>query len=367
MDGTVDFGGGWCKGELSKPFVNKIQKGYTTMSSNKKVVEEVSCWLRVFDDGSVDRTWTGPPEVEFMFKPVPPHEEFIDGVATRDVTIDPNSGLAVRIYLPERKPDIPDEHKLPLILHFHGGGFCITRADWYMYYQFYTRLVRSPPAICVSVYLRLAPEHRVPAACDDAHSAFLWLIAVARRELSDLWLQSYADFGRVFPLGDSTGGNLVHEVAARAGAIDSEPVRLAGGVPIHAGFNRAKPSKSFLELPESPMLTREMVDKFMVLGLPLGSTKNHPVMCPMGPAAPPLVGLKLPPMLVVVAEKDLLHDTELEYCETMKGAGKEVVVLLEPGMGHSYYLNKMGIDSDPGMAASVDHLIAEITNFINRH
>lgn len=96
-------------------------------SENNLIVEEVSNWLRVFDDGTVDRSWTGPPEVEFLMKSVPPHPQFIDGVATRDVIIDSNSGLAIRIYIPEKNSDILGENKLPLILHFHGGGFCISR------------------------------------------------------------------------------------------------------------------------------------------------------------------------------------------------------------------------------------------------
>ena len=336
------------------------------MASKKKILEEVSSWLRVYDDYSVDRSWTGPPEVEFLMKPVPPHEDFKDGVATRDVPIDTNTGLAVRIYIPGSENGLPVQDKMPLLLHFHGGGFCISRPDWYMYYHFYSRLVRSARAVCVSVYLRLAPEHRLPAACDDAHAAFLWLRGVARGEISESWLRSYADFGRVFLVGDSTGGNIVHELAARVGVLESEPVKLAGGVAIHPGFLRAEPSKSFLELPESPLLTRDMVNKFMGLALPIGSNKDHRITCPMGAEAPPLAGLKLPPMLVVVAETDLLRDTELEYCEAMKVAGKEVEVMKNPGMGHSFYFNKLAMEADPETQAQAELLIEGIKSFITR-
>ncbi|TKY53454.1 CXE carboxylesterase [Spatholobus suberectus] len=55
------------------------------MASVKNIVEEVSSWLRVYDDGTVDRSWTGPPELKFFLNSVPPHREFIDGVATNDV------------------------------------------------------------------------------------------------------------------------------------------------------------------------------------------------------------------------------------------------------------------------------------------
>jgi acetyl esterase/lipase len=111
---------------------------------NKKLVDEVSGWLRVYDDGSVDRTWTGPPEVKFMIEPVAPHEQFIEGVATRDVTTSmttTNDGSIhrARLYLPEKTPK--DNIKLPILMHFHGGGFCITEPDSFMYYNVYTQFV----------------------------------------------------------------------------------------------------------------------------------------------------------------------------------------------------------------------------------
>lgn len=333
------------------------------MSSEKKVVEEVSGWLRVFDDGSVDRTWTGPPEVRFLTLPAPPTNEFVDEVATRDITIDPNSGIFVRLYLPEKKPD--DKPKLPILLHFHGGGFCMSRAVWYMYHYFYTRLVTSARAICVSVEMRLAPEHRLPAAVDDCYAALKWLQSVARAELTEPWLEDHAEFSRVFLVGDSTGGNLVHQVAARAGSDELAPLRLAGGVLLHPGFVRAERSRSELDpQAESAFLTLDMVDKFLGMALPIGSTKDHPITCPMGAAAPPLAGLQMPPFLVAVAEKDLMRDTELEYVEEMKKGGKEVEVLLSPGMGHCFYLNKIAIDSDPDTADQTDILIAAISEFL---
>uniref|UniRef100_A0A5B7AY97 Putative carboxylesterase 17 n=1 Tax=Davidia involucrata TaxID=16924 RepID=A0A5B7AY97_DAVIN len=340
------------------------------MVCEKKIMEEVSGWLRVFDDGSVDRTWTGPPEVKFMAEPVAPHNDFVDGVATRDVLIDTKSGLRVRIYLPaaENQNDLLDhKHKLPIILHFHGGGFCISQADWYMYYHIYTRLARDARAICVSVYLRLAPEHRLPAASDDGYSALLWLRSLAKGDSLDPWLNTYADFNRVFLIGDSSGGNLVHDVAARAGKSNMSPLSLAGAIPIHPGFVRSERSRSELEEPESPFLTLDMVDKFLKLALPVGCTKDHPITCPMGCAAPPINGLKLPPVLFCLAENDLIRDTEMEYYEAMKKANKDIEMLINHGMGHSFYLNKIAVDMDPHTAQQTQKLIAGITEFINRH
>ncbi|XAR63554.1 Carboxylesterase [Bertholletia excelsa] len=332
----------------------------------RRVMEEVSGWLRVFDDGTVDRTYTGPPEVKFMADPVPPHQDFVDGVATRDVTVDETSGLRVRIYMPEIIGD-SDSNKLPVLLHFHGGGFCISQPDWYMYYHVYTKLARSVQAVCVSVYLRLAPEHRLPAACDDGFSALLWLRSLAKCEAHDTWLSSRADFNRVFLIGDSSGGNVVHEVAARAGEVEMSPARVAGAIPIHPGFVRPERSRSEMEEAESPFLTLDMVDKFLSLALPFGWGKDHPITCPMGRKAPPIGGLKLPAMLLCVAEKDLIRDTEMEYYEELRKNGKEVELLVNSGMGHSFYLNKIAVDMDNNTASETNKLIAAIAYFVKRH
>ncbi|XP_015065659.1 probable carboxylesterase 15 [Solanum pennellii] len=335
------------------------------MAHDKQVKDVVSGWLTVFDDGSVDRTWTGPPEVKFMAEPVPPHDDFIDGVAVKDVVAGENSGSRFRIYLPERNDSSVD--KLPVILHFHGGGFCISQADWFMYYAVYTRLARVANAIVVSVFLPLAPEHRLPAACDAGFAGLLWLRDVSREQGHEPWLNEYADFNRVFLIGDSSGGNVVHQVAARAGEEDLSPMQLAGAIPIHPGFMRSQRSKSELEQEQTPFLTLDMVDKFMELALPIGSTKDHPITCPMGDAAPAVEELKLPPYLYCVAEKDLIKDTEMEFYESLKTGKKDVELLMNNGVGHSFYLNKIAVDMDPVTGSATEKLFEAIAEFINKH
>ncbi|KAK9142648.1 hypothetical protein Syun_012048 [Stephania yunnanensis] len=115
------------------------------MVHEKKLVDRVSGWLSVFDDGSVDRSWTGPPEVEFMSKRVELREEFINGVATYDLTINSKSGITVRVYEPERKSN--DDSKFTIVLRFHGGDFCISQYDWAMYYLVYTKFARMARAV----------------------------------------------------------------------------------------------------------------------------------------------------------------------------------------------------------------------------
>uniref|UniRef100_J3KU84 Alpha/beta hydrolase fold-3 domain-containing protein n=1 Tax=Oryza brachyantha TaxID=4533 RepID=J3KU84_ORYBR len=112
-------------------------------------------------------------------------------------------------------------------------------------------LARLDVAGIVSVVLPLTPEHRLPAAIDAGQAALLWLRDVASGGSSNVALdsaverlRSAADFSRAFLIGDSAGGVLVHNVAARAGEAGAEPLDtllLAGGVLLHpgAGVHRA--------------------------------------------------------------------------------------------------------------------------------
>ncbi|KAH0464823.1 hypothetical protein IEQ34_004926 [Dendrobium chrysotoxum] len=327
--------------------------------ASKRVIDQVSGWLRVFDDGSVDRTWTGPSEALPLMSSVPAHSSPVDGLSIVDLPGHPT----LRFYLPS-----PPLLNPPILLHFHGGGFCISNFSWLMYHQFYSRLARSLPSIVVSVDLPLAPEHRLPSAYHAAFQALLRL-----RDATPL-LSSLADLTRVFLIGDSSGGNIVHELAAMVGRAEENepgfwgPVKVSGGVAIHPGFVRSTRSASETHLEwQTPFLTLDMLDKFLALGLPEGQGKDHPYTCPMGVAAPPMEGLKMPPMMVVVAEKDLIRDTEMEYCEAMKKAGKEVEVFFQTDVGHSFYLNKFAVDEDEITGKRTEELILAIKDFVDRH
>ena len=340
-------------------------------TSGRKVVDEVSGWLRVMDDGSIDRTWTGPPEALPLMEPVQPYDVPRDGHTLHDLPGEPN----LRLYLPE--VDAGSAGRLPVIVQLHGGGFCISHPSWVLYHHFYARLACAVPAVVVTAELPLAPEHRMPAQLDTGIDVLRRLRSIAMSDEGALdepaaeLLRQAADMSRVFLVGDSSGGNLVHLVAARVGEDGADawaPLRVAGGVPIHPGFMRATRSKSELEeTPDSVFFTLDMLDKFMAMALPEGATKDHPYTCPMGPNAPPLESVPLPPMLVVVGEKDLIRDTNLEYCDALRAAGKEVEVLINRGMSHSFYLNKFAVDMDPTTGERAQELIDAIKSFVARH
>jgi acetyl esterase len=108
--------------------------------------------------------------------------------------------LRVRIYRP---PDTV-ARLLPAILYFHGGGWVTGSLEGYDLVCRYI-CARSGCAV-VAVDYRLAPEHKFPAAIDDAVAAFRWLSADA--------VKLGIDPARIVIAGDSAGGNIA-AVAAR--------------------------------------------------------------------------------------------------------------------------------------------------------
>ncbi|KAJ6800326.1 putative carboxylesterase 8 [Iris pallida] len=145
-------------------------------------------------------------------------------VLAKDVPLDAANGTWLRLYLPNPPPP---ETKLPVILYFHGGGFVVFSPDFLLYHSFCEQTAAALPALVVSLHYRLAPEHRLPAAYDDAVDALRWL-----RSSADPWIASRGDLSRCFLAGSSSGGNIAYHAGLRASSLrlGLEPLKLAGVV-----------------------------------------------------------------------------------------------------------------------------------------
>ncbi len=103
---------------------------------------------------------------------------------------------------------VPAGQVRALIVYYHGGGWVIGAID-----EFETlgrTLANAMHAAVVLVDYRLAPEHRYPAAAEDAWTALRW----ADRQAAEI----AAGPVPLIVMGDSAGGNLSAVVAQRARA-----------------------------------------------------------------------------------------------------------------------------------------------------
>lgn len=108
--------------------------------------------------------------------------------------------IPARIYWPS------EAKNLPVIVYYHGGGFVIATNDTYDASA--RALAKQAQAIVVAVEYRKAPEHKFPAAHEDAFAAYKWVLSNA---------QSFnGDPKRIAVAGESAGGNLALNTAIRA-------------------------------------------------------------------------------------------------------------------------------------------------------
>ncbi|CAN6196934.1 unnamed protein product [Urochloa humidicola] len=294
------------------------------------VVEDCRGALRVLSDGTVIRST--PPIAEGV--------RADPSVEWKDAVYDATHGLGLRIYKPTTAADGGAAKKLPVVVYFHGGGFCIGSYAWSIFDAACSRLAASLPAVVVSADYRLAPEHRLPAAINDAAATLLWL-----RENITIhpWLAAHADASRTFVAGESAGGVLEHHMSVRfSGTPPStlHPLRLRGFVQLMPFFTGAEPTPSELACPDSAFLNRDMAGRYVRLSLPAGAAADHPFLNPFSPdAAAPggLEGVDVGPTLVVVAGDDMLRDRNLEYVRKMREMGKPVEVVGFKGQGHAFF------------------------------
>lgn len=105
----------------------------------------------------------------------------------------PGGDIALRLFDPRA-----DREPGPVVVFFHGGGFVVGNIDTHA--GLAAEIARQLDLPVISVEYRLAPEHRWPAAPDDAEAAVRWIA------------ENGAAFGRTFThlvlCGDSAGGNL---------------------------------------------------------------------------------------------------------------------------------------------------------------
>ncbi|MFG6117857.1 alpha/beta hydrolase [Thalassobacillus sp. B23F22_16] len=223
--------------------------------------------------------------------------------------------IPVRIYTPE------GEGPFPALVFYHGGGWVIGDLDTV---DVPCRLLANQSnCVVISVDYRLAPEHKFPAAADDAYAVAKW--AVEHGASIDV------DSNRVAVGGDSAGGNLAAVVALMAR--DRGDFSLAYQLLIYPVTHHSYETKSYKDNADGYLLTKDSMEWFWDHYLRTESDGRHPYASPL--LAENLNGL--PPALVVTAGYDPLRDEGQAYAKRLTEAGVAVEAKCYEGMIHGFF------------------------------
>lgn len=225
----------------------------------------------------------------------------------------PAGELPVRVYTPEGSPPFP------IVVFFHGGGWVVGTLDTYD--PLCRALAAATPAVVVSVDYRLAPEHRWPAAVEDAYAATEW----ASRNAAALGGVQH----RLAVAGDSAGGNLAAVVAL--GARDRGGPAIAFQLLVYPVLDAAGDTASWREYADGYHLTADGMRWYWdhYLG---GADGAAPDASPLRAA---FVG-GLPPALVIGAEYDILRDEGEAYAARLAEAGVDASASRHAGVVHGF-------------------------------
>ena len=231
----------------------------------------------------------------------------------------PSGSIPARIYTPLKLCNA--NGLAPGLVFFHGGGWVIGDLDTHDVVC--RKLADEGELIVISVDYRLAPEHKFPAAIDDAIAATTWIAGHAQ-ELG-------IDAVRLLVGGDSAGGNLAAVVALSAR--DGDGPAISGQVLIYPATDFAMTHASHREPETSILLTHSVIrwfrDHYLNGISDIGDWRASPA------RATSFAGL--PPAYVLTAGADPLRDEGDEYARRLKEAGVAVTWRTFPGQFHGFF------------------------------
>ena len=238
----------------------------------------------------------------------------------------PHGDVPARIHWPKAK----GPH--PVFVYFHGGGFVIGDIDTHD--TIARNMCGGADVVVVSVDYRLAPEHKFPAAAEDAWAAYQWV----RSGPSGLDI----DPQRIAVGGDSAGANLAAVVALMARDAGHDNIRLQLLVYPVADFAMTSPSyrtyaNGFGVLTADAM--KWFTKHYLAQPEDAGDWRASPIKADLR---------NLPPALIMAAECDVLCDEGNAYAEALRKAGVSVERKEYAGMIHGFF----------GMTPVIDDAVA---------
>ncbi len=242
-------------------------------------------------------------------------EMLVPGVESRDVTVSGAAGdLPATIYTPA------GQGPFPVVVYFHGGGWVI--ADRKVYDGGARGLAKAAAAIVVSVDYRLAPEHKFPAAWDDALAAYRWA--------NDHATEIGGRAGQIALAGESAGGNLAlaTAIAARDAGLPL-PAHVLAVYPVtQTSLNTESYLENALALPLNRAMIEWFVDKLVRSEADLEDSRLQLIDAPLA---------GLPSVTLISARIDPLRSDSSKMKAALEKAGVPVEHRDFEGVTHEFF------------------------------
>ena len=280
------------------PFLGKAQKCGT-----RTLDPEIAGFLRIigYQDLSLEQLRAMPiGQLKFPQIPLLPYPK--EDVQRIKVTRD---SIPVLVFNPLHKDN------LPVIIHYHGGGFISPLVPGLEYSLWQD--ARNYEAVVFAVDYRVAPEHRFPAAVDDSYASFQWIAENAQRFGGDV--------NKIVLMGNSAGANLVAAItqrAKKAGIGNRIKLQVLNGLPADLRPQHMESSESYLQNASGYFQTKALC--YFAVETYAPEQYNDPEVSPI--LAADFSGL--PPALIVTAEFDPMRDDGPLYAAKLSAAGVKV-------------------------------------------
>lgn len=272
----------------------------------------------------------------------------LDGPPAHDVDIEnielpvPGRGaIRARSY----KPRLPNR-LVPVLVYYHMGGCVI--GDLETCHTFCSQIALRSGCLVVSVDYRMAPEHKFPAAVDDAIASFRWVRDNAK---------SLGGNPNIVAVGgDSAGGYLSAVVAQEMKRLNEKPPVLQ--LLIYPAVDWLSTTASMTSFGDVYPLTTPVMTYFRNLYF------ENPEKDALDLRASP--GLNqdlsgLPPALIYTAGFDPLVDQGRDYAEALKMAGVPVLYRCYDHLCHAFTAMSGAV---PAAQTAIFEIIADLRRAI---
>ncbi len=239
-------------------------------------------------------------------------------VATEDRTLPGPAGhIAYRLYAPAA----PAREPAPGFVFFHGGGLVAGSIE--THHRVAAALAQTTGCRLISVDYRLAPEHKFPAAIEDAVAATQYVLANAA--------QLGIDPHRVVVGGDSAGATLAAVVCQHALQNAWPPIAAQCLICPVLDFEEVSPSRR--EFAQDYLIDRATLEADLADYVTDDADLADPRISPL--RAFQVAGL--PMAIIHTAEYDPMRDEGNAYARKLLAAGVVVEHVCHPGMIHNFH------------------------------